>query len=368
MSLELYTKISRHDCYGIMIDRGMLSRFPTLLASLDFNQHIIVITDATVNALYGNSLMNILSNSQCRLKADRLIIVPGEKSKSLENVTFLYKSLIDIGAARRSLIIALGGGVVLDIAGFVASTYMRGIPYVNVPTSLLAQCDASVGGKVGINHSLGKNLIGAFWNPKLVCIDTNVLTTLCPNEIQNGLGEIIKIGIIASPSLFNYVETHWREALNCDLNKLEFMIYDALEKKLALLDDDPYESNLRRALNFGHTFGHAIETLTSYSGINHGQAIAIGIALATEIASNRRICNTEVVSRIQSLLRSIFSEPPNVVINAENLWDTMNIIRMIRNNNFNFVLPTDLGQFVFTDDITLEELKKALKKLKVDGD
>jgi len=246
-----------------------------------------LVTDETVLKLHAEALMEAL---RCRGVEAHLMAFPaGERSKQLGTACQLLDWLADSDMCRRDVLVPVGGGVVCDTAGWAASVYMRGISYMNVPTTLMAQVDAAIGGKVGVDHSRAKNLIGAFHQPQAVMTCLAYLDTLDVRELRNGLAEVVKKASIASPALFGYLEQRWREVLDQDRDTLRQLVRTASLIKIRLIADDPYENDLRRPLNFGHTVGHALETATGYHAVTHGEAISVGMAVAVRIAAGRRI-------------------------------------------------------------------------------
>lgn len=360
-SEPINVSVPRMDIYPIRIRLGLLDELPNLLNNVD---HYVIATDTVVHELYGKKVIESLKEIGNTSNINCFIIPTGEKSKSLEIAESFYNSLLDFGTRRRSLLVALGGGVITDVVGFVASTFMRGLSYINIPTTLIAQADASIGGKTAVNHARGKNLIGAFWHPTGVFIDPSVLRTLPLREIRNGLAEVLKIAIISSPDLFIYLENHYAAIIDKQTKDLEIIITEAVREKINLLSDDPYENNLKRSLNFGHTLGHPLETLYNYSELLHGEAIAIGMYIATEVARQRQLCSERIAKRIFTLLIKLCLPLSLPKINSNELWKHLQIVRKIRNNQLHFVLPVDIGQVTFVEDLTINEIRAALKKLK----
>lgn len=265
--------------YPIYIESGLLRLLPDFFNEHQTTDHLYIITDENVRQLYGESV--IASIRHAGLQVDLFSVPAGESSKSFEQAQLLYTKLLEKQATRQSIIIALGGGVVGDLAGFVAATFMRGITFVQIPTTVLAQVDSSVGGKVGINHPLGKNLIGAFYQPKFVLIDPVVLASLPEREIRAGAAEIIKYGYIYDREFYNLISNQLAALFSRkDTALLERALYRSCEIKAAVVAEDETESGLRAILNFGHTVGHAIETVTGYTAFLHGEAVVHGMKAA----------------------------------------------------------------------------------------
>ncbi len=285
--------------YGITVQHGLMRKLPGLIASAWPGCGIRIITDSNVLRLYGRRLQ--LDFLKQGINALTLDFPAGERSKDIVTVRALQDQLLRDGIDRQTLIIALGGGVVGDVAGFVAATLLRGLKYIQVPTSLLAQVDSSIGGKVGINHRLGKNLIGAYHQPAAVYIDPLVLRTLPPREFKNGLVEVVKIAAAADRTLFTALRRDARR-LNRDLSdSLSSMITRAVQLKAAIVQRDERDEGLRKILSLGHTLGHALEASTGYR-ISHGEAVALGLVAESSIAVQMRLMNEEDCARLVELL------------------------------------------------------------------
>lgn len=321
--------------------------------------HIAVVVDRALPDHHLDYLFSTL-DADFRTHVPIIKVKAGEQSKSLGT----YSSIIDALAAsevhRRTRIIAVGGGVVLDTVGFVAATFMRGIGYLSVPTTLMAQVDAAVGGKVAINHSTAKNLIGAFWHPDAVLIDPAYLSTLPEVEMKNGLAEIVKVAVIDSPELFTRLEKYDLALRHDPANSrdLEAIIRLAVEAKIRLLLPDPFERDLKRVLNLGHTFAHALETQGSYR-LRHGFAVSVGLSIATRIAVHRHVLAPDDASRILHILERFGLPTAAVDHDPDEVWEHTMIIRRIRGNRIHYVLPTAIGSVAIVDDLTREEFHLA---------
>ncbi|SNX52699.1 3-dehydroquinate synthase [Thermoanaerobacterium sp. RBIITD] len=343
--------------YPIYISKGMLNNLSCYIEKHLRSNKIFIITDSNVSNLYLNILEKSLELSGNN--TFHTIIKAGEESKNLETIKELLEECYRHELLRDSTIIALGGGVVGDIAGFVAATYMRGIDFIQVPTTLLAQVDSSVGGKVGVNLKNGKNIAGAFHQPKAVFIDTGVIKTLNKREIRGGLSEIIKYGIIRDADLFNYIEYNLSEILNLNDDMISHLIKRSCEIKGEIVSIDEKENNLRAILNYGHTIGHAIEALTGYKKYIHGEAVAIGMVCAAKIALNRKYIDVSYYERIKSLLKA-----SGLPINYGNLNknDIVNLIKHDKKNReskIKFILPKCPGK-VDIFDVTEDEILNIL--------
>jgi len=265
------------------------------------SEDVLVVTDRRVAGLYGETVRMSLESAGFRTAL--FALRAGEHSKSLKSVSKIHTRLIQFGMQRDGLIVALGGGVIGDVAGFVASTYMRGIPFVQIPTTLLAQVDSSVGGKTGINHPLGKNLIGSFYQPNCVLIDPDTLTTLDERERYSGMAEVVKSALIADDRLFKVIETHWDDLVNAaDNGLLTNVIARCCRIKADVVEKDETEQGLRRILNFGHTLGHAIEALGRFRQLKHGEAVAAGMRWAVWLSRRKGLLAEKESERILALL------------------------------------------------------------------
>ncbi len=292
--------------YDILIGEGLEEEVASFFRSGGFSSRVLVISDTNVGKRYADPLESILN--ACGKQASFHLVPAGESSKSLEEAERAYTKAIEQGLDRKSAIVALGGGVVGDLAGFIAATYMRGVPFVQIPTSLLAQVDSSVGGKVAVNHRLGKNLIGAFYQPKRVFIDLTCLSTLPRRELITGLGEIVKYGAIADEGFFSYLEENCESILAVEHGAMEHLVVRSCEIKADVVSKDEHEAGLRAILNFGHTLGHAIEKETRYVRYNHGEAVAVGMMGAAYLSRELGLVGDAEVERLGALLRR-FSLP-----------------------------------------------------------
>jgi len=292
--------------YGIHIMPGAIQRIGQLMRNLGMQGMALVVSDENVGALYGAAVLHSLT--ECGCKAELICVPPGEGSKSLGVAMELYTKAVTMGLDRRSPVIALGGGVVGDLAGFVAATYLRGVPFIQIPTTLLAMVDSSVGGKVAVNHELGKNLIGAFYQPRLVVADLDVLSTLPERELIAGLAEVIKYGAIHDTDFFNYLNRNCAALMKKEEGVLTEVISRCCRSKAWVVEQDEKENNLRMILNFGHTIGHAIEAETDYTGYRHGEAVAVGMYAASLISRELGLCTSQTVEAMREIIQR-FSLP-----------------------------------------------------------
>lgn len=286
--------------YDIVIGSGILSNLSAELSKIKFPRKIAIVTNVDLAPLYGLKLEEELLSQG--LDVSLIEIPEGEDHKNLKTLEFVYDELIRLRFDRSCGLIALGGGVVGDTVGFAAATFLRGIPFVQVPTTILSQVDSSVGGKTAVNHPLGKNLIGAFYQPKLVLIDIDTLNTLEQREIAAGLAEVVKYGVIRDATFFSWLKNNTEKLLKLDQTSLIHAIKISCQIKADIVEIDEKEGSVRAHLNYGHTFGHAIESLAGYGQWRHGEAIAAGMVIAAQISCKRGLCSQSDVNRIRELL------------------------------------------------------------------
>lgn len=290
------------DCrsYDIDVDYDCLSTLGATLTRLKFPHHAVIVTNVTVDPLYGEVVSSSLQQSGFRV--DLISVPDGENYKTSETLNSIYTQLIDHQCDRSTGIVALGGGVVGDMAGYAAATFLRGVPFVQVPTTLLSQVDSSVGGKTAINHPLGKNLIGAFYQPCHVMIDVKTLSTLSDRDFTAGLAEVIKYGMIYDGDFFAWLEENINQLVNRDRDALITAITRSCAIKARVVEEDETETSVRAILNYGHTFGHAVEQLSGYGKVLHGEAVAIGMVVAAKLSKQLDLCAQQDVDRLVSLL------------------------------------------------------------------
>ena len=342
--------------YAITLDDGLLDRLPRLLDDIKAPARRFVVSSPLVWRLHGPRL--------AKAGIGESILVPdGERYKNLQNVSRVYESLIRANADRASTLVTFGGGVIGDMAGYAAATYLRGIALVQVPTTLLAQVDASIGGKVGVNHALGKNLIGAFYQPHAVAIDPSVLQTLPRREFRAGLYEVIKYGMTSSRPLFERVGQERTAIFSKDPAALTAVIAESCRIKAAVVAADEKEAGPRRILNFGHTAGHALEAVTRYRRYRHGEAVAYGMLVAAELGVIRGALAAADRAALADLIASLGPLPPIADITTREIIDAMQHDKKMVAGRLNFVLPTGVGSTTIVDDITEKEMKAALVKV-----
>ena len=346
--------------YDVLIGDHLLARAGAFIAPVLPQPRCVIITDENVAALHLPTLQNSLTETG--ISHSVLVVPPGETSKSLQTWQNLVESLLSQKVDRTTTIIALGGGVVGDLAGFAAASTLRGLPFIQIPTTLLSQVDSSVGGKTGINAPQGKNLIGAFHQPLLVLADTGVLATLPQRERLAGYAEIVKAGLIADAAFYEWCETHAEAMLNGDFSLLAEAVQRAVAFKAQVVGDDERETkpnNGRALLNLGHTFAHTLEAETGYGkGLLHGEAVAVGLVLATHLSAALGLCPQEDAPRIAAHLRSLGLPAEIAGLQADHLLAHMKQDKKMRGGRLTFVLTRGIGQ-AFTSNDVPEELVRA---------
>lgn len=328
--------------YDIQITTDLFQQIGAELRTNPVGDQYAIITDSNVKQLYGNTLLSELEANH--LSVSLLHFPAGEESKNISIYQLLLQKLIHSGLTRKSVIIALGGGVVGDIAGFLAATYMRGIPYIQIPTTLLAQVDSSIGGKTALNLPEGKNLVGAFYQPIRVYVDPSFLLTLSTRHYNNGLVEIIKHGVIFDSTLFRYIETHISEIKARDIDTLSQLIFHSCKIKVNIVQQDEREQNLRVILNYGHTLAHALEQIEKYT-LFHGEAVAIGMNYAGKLAVTKCFWRQSERERQQRLLKA-FNLPTHSAQNSEQLISLMHRDKKGEKGKIMFVLPMTIGKMM----------------------
>jgi 3-dehydroquinate synthase len=344
--------------YEIHVAPGALARAGELIPRPG-DSTAFIITHPIVARLHGKALAAGLRG----LPAETILVPSGERQKSIRRAALLWDELLRRGADRRSLVIAFGGGVIGDLAGFVAATYMRGVPYVQIPTTLLAQVDSSVGGKVAINHPRAKNLIGAFHQPRLVLADVLALSTLSARNYREGLAEVVKHAVIADADLFAWLEQNAAAILQRDPGVLARLVRRNCEIKAGVVSADERETGLRSTLNFGHTAGHAVESLASYGQLRHGEAVAIGMMAAARIARLTGLFPEAEEARLGALLAA-FRLPVRIEgASAAAVLDVMRADKKSLGGLPRFVLPTRIGHVEFGREVPAAVVQKALEEV-----
>ncbi len=343
--------------YAIHIGEHLLSGAGLILPHLDLPK-VAIVTNTTVAALYLQQLAEGLRAGGVDVIS--IVLEDGESYKNWATLNRIYDALIERRCDRKTTLIALGGGVVGDLAGFAAATYMRGIPFIQVPTTLLAQVDSSIGGKTGINHPLGKNMIGAFYQPRLVLADTAVLTSLPPRELSAGMAEVIKHGLIRDAAFFAWLEQNMEKLLACDPQALAHAVRRCCEIKAAVVAADERETGDRALLNFGHTFGHAIESGLGYGKWLHGEAVAAGMVMAADLSRRMGLIAPVDVDRIIALLKRarLPIAPPGIAPGL--LLQLMGVDKKAEGGNLRFVLLDALGAASVRAGVPAALLQQAL--------
>ena len=338
-------KVSLADrSYSISVGSGLLERIGAELKQLDFPQRIAVISNQTIDNLYGQSVFNSLVSSG--FNPLQFNVADGEEYKSISTLELIYDFLLQKSFDRGCGLIALGGGVVGDMAGFAAATFLRGIPYVQIPTTVLSQVDSSDGGKTAVNHTLGKNLIGAFYQPEMVVIDIDVLNTLDPREVSAGLAEVVKYGVIRDAEFFCWLEENVQQLVALDPEALIHAIKRSCQIKADIVALDEKEGSIRAILNYGHTFGHAIETLSGYGQWKHGEAVAAGMVVAAKISAQKGLCSQLDVDRLTQLLKGLVLpiEPPE--FSLDDFVVAMQRDKKVKQGQLTMVLNQGIGDAV----------------------
>ncbi len=348
--------------YPIHVGDGLLSAMGERLQEINFPHQVAVVSNPLVANLYADPVM--LSLQQAGFDPRLMLVPDGEDYKNLATLQLIYDQLIDQRFDRGCGLLALGGGVIGDMAGFAAATFLRGIPFVQVPTTLLSQVDSSVGGKTAVNHPRGKNLIGAFYQPQLVVIDVATLHTLDPREVSAGLAEVIKYGVIRDANFFAWLENHQELLRQGDPDALVYAIKKSCQIKADIVEIDERESSIRAHLNFGHTFGHAIENLAGYGQWKHGEAVAVGMVVAAKIACNKGLCGTDDVARLAQLLRAVKLpvDPPDYPLAA--YVDAMQRDKKVKQGALTMVLNQGIGTVVLEPVTDLAGLFTTILNLK----
>jgi len=344
--------------YPIYIGSGLLKK-PELFKPWIAGKSVFLVTNTTVGPLYSQTLIQTISSDA---KSVHEIVLPdGESFKDWGTLQKIFDALLAQGADRKSVLIALGGGVIGDMVGFAAACFMRGIRFIQVPTTLLAQVDSSVGGKTGINHPLGKNMIGAFHQPVAVIADLDTLKSLPPRELSAGLAEVIKHGAIADTEFFEWIEAHHRELLNCDSNAMSHAVERSCEIKSAVVAADEKESGIRAILNFGHTFGHAIESGLGYGEWLHGEAVGCGMVMAADLSYRLGYLRAEETSRIKSLIKKMGLPDYAPQLGNSRFFELMRIDKKSEGGEIRYITLQKIGQAKIeaVDDLIVDKVLTA---------
>jgi 3-dehydroquinate synthase len=346
--------------YPIHIGKGLLTRADLLLPHLKRKQ-VAIVSNTTVAPLYMATLANTLK--QAGVGVIEIILPDGEAYKNDETLNLIYDALLKNRCERSTTLIALGGGVIGDLTGYAAATYLRGVPFIQIPTTLLSQVDSSVGGKTGINHPLGKNMIGAFYQPKVVLADIDTLATLPAREFSAGVAEVIKYGLIRDADFFDWLETNIKPLMALDEQVLSYAIYRSCLNKAEVVVADEHEAGERALLNLGHTFGHAIENAMGYGVWLHGEAVAAGTMLAANLSKRLGWLASEEVARIAALFAcaQLPIAPPN--LGADKYLALMQLDKKVSDGQIRLVLQQAIGKAVMTADYDKAQLQQTLEAI-----
>ena len=347
--------------YPIWIEKGLLTNLPELLKPMNQGQKWVIFSQNEIISLYGNSLYKGLKSAGFQVE---LVVLPdGEKAKSLNELEGIFSQLIGMDCDRSSTFLALGGGVVGDATGFIAASFMRGVDYIQIPTTLLAMVDSSIGGKTGVNLPDGKNLVGAIWQPKAVVIDIELLKSLQEREITSAMGEVLKYGAILDRNLFEVVAEKLNDILNLSKPELLTEVIGRCAKlKADVVVEDEREGGKRRILNFGHTIGHALETHFGFETLRHGEAIAYGMLAAGKLSNEDGRLEIEDFELLQTTIKKL-PLPKLPEFDAENILKIMQRDKKVKDRKINFVLLEAIGKTVIVDSIEKESIIKAMESL-----
>lgn len=329
-------------------------------ASARLSGKVVIITDSNVDGYYSEECMNVLRKAGYEVY--KHVIPAGEQNKNLDTVREIYKFLLELKLDRQSSIVALGGGVTGDIAGFAAATFLRGINFIQIPTSLLAQADSSVGGKVGVDFEGSKNIIGAFHQPRFVYVNVNTLKTLPERELRSGLAEVIKHGLIMDADFYDYMDFNIKKIFTFDESVLQYMTKMNCTIKGKVVELDERESDLRAILNFGHTVGHAVESVSGFS-LLHGECVSIGMVAAYKLAQYLNMVNEQTVSKVVATLQKAGLPVKASGMDAERIYSQMFHDKKIKNNRLVFVLPRALGEVIQCNVENEELVKQVLNEI-----
>jgi 3-dehydroquinate synthase len=341
----------------ILIGDGSVEQLPALLDAHGVGARRFVVSNPDIWRLHGPQVQRVLG------AVEPILLPDGERYKNLQSVTKVYDALIRTNADRGSVILAVGGGVIGDTAGFAAATFLRGITLVHVPTTLLAQVDSSIGGKVGVNHTLGKNLIGSFHQPRLVVIDPLLLQTLPRREFRSGLYAVVKYGMIASRNLFELLSRETKAVFDRDPSVIGPAIVESCRIKADVVSKDEREGGLRRILNYGHTVGHALEAVTKYRRYRHGEAIAYGMLAAADLAVARGALAEREREALAQLIGALGPLPPVADLPMQEVLDAVKRDKKVVNGRLHFVIAIEIGATMTIDDVTEPELVAVLERL-----
>lgn len=343
--------------YPIHIGTNLLNQADLILPHLK-RKNVAIVTNTTIAPLYLDKLASTLRNAG--VTVIEIILPDGEAYKNTETLNLIYDDLLKNRCERSTTLIALGGGVIGDLTGYAAATYLRGVPFIQIPTTLLSQVDSSVGGKTGINHPLGKNMIGAFYQPKLVLADIDTLQTLPARELSAGLAEVIKYGLIRDADFFDWLETNIGKLLTLDEAAISYAIYRSCQNKAEVVALDEHETGERALLNLGHTFGHAIENAMGYGVWLHGEAVAAGTIMAADLSLRMKWLNADEYKRIHTLLSACNLPLQAPSLGVTKYLDLMANDKKVADGKIRLILQQGIGKAVITSDYDANKLNETL--------
>lgn len=343
--------------YPIHVGRNLITNADLILPHLK-RKHVAIVTNTTVAPLYLDKLSQTLQAAG--VSVIPIILPDGEAYKNTETLNKIYDALLQNRCERSTTLIALGGGVIGDLTGYAAATYLRGVPFIQIPTTLLSQVDSSVGGKTGINHPLGKNMIGAFYQPQVVLADIDTLKTLPSRELSAGMAEVIKYGLIRDAEFFDWLETHIEQLMALEESAISEAIYRSCQNKADVVARDEHETGERALLNLGHTFGHAIENAMGYGVWLHGEAVAAGTMMAADLSQRMGWLSAAEVARIHALLikARLPLDPPE--LGADKYLELMQMDKKVADGKIRLVLQQGIGKSVITSDYDTDKLRATL--------
>ena len=353
---------TRTKTYDVLIEQGILRSAATYIREvLPTAKHFVVVSSVSIRKHWGKILADSFASDGVRL--DVLEMLEGERRKTLSTIETLSSQLVKLKADRNTVLVALGGGVIGDVTGFLASVYMRGIRFVQIPTTFLSQVDSSVGGKTGVNLTVGKNLVGSFKQPELVLVDPQVLTTLPEREYRSGLYESLKAGVIRSPRIFEFMEQNREQVLARHPGSLEWLIAESVRVKADVVGQDEEEHGLRKILNFGHTIGHALEAETGYKVFLHGEAVAWGMVAAAMIAVGMHKTSAADAQRIISLVLA-YDSLPEVGVRPKAIFRRLANDKKTLDGQVHFILPCGIGQVDISTNVPERAVLQVVEELR----
>lgn len=363
---QVDVKLGAKRSYPVIIESGILNNLGSILKAMPLGKRIAIVSTPQVADLYLKKLQQTLTASN--FQTLQIIVPEGESHKKLATVADVLDQLVANKFERKDTVIALGGGVIGDMAGFAAAIYLRGINIIHCPTTLLSQSDSAIGGKTGVNHPTGKNLIGAFYQPKATIVDTSTLATLPQKEIACGLAEIVKYGIIRNKALFWFIERNVKQIYTgsdylINENIWQYLVWRSCVNKAYVVSKDEKESGLREILNFGHTIGHAIEAVFNYKLYTHGESVVFGMIAATRIAEQLEMIDHKTSNRILSLFKKLGFADKIQPVDPQLIITRLSADKKVKDGKIRFVLPTAIGQVVVRDDVSMAVIEKVVKEL-----